>query len=441
MDKFPPGPTRRLPGTLLLSFRRDPIKFLTKAVHEYGDFVHFKAGRRDVFFVSRPDLIQDVLVTQSQVFVKREGKGRSRRGEGLITTASDFSLRHRPLVSPSFHREEMEGYASVVRDVYERETRDWKDGSIIDVHRSMLRLTLLVIGRTLFQQDLGPEAEKVGRAMNEFLEFFSRSTMPLADIVERIPLTSNRNFLAARKDLDSLIYRVIKEAKSQPLDRHSLLSRLASRELGGGEMTDSQIRDEMLTILLAGHETTGNALTWAWHLISRYPEVERRLHDEVREVLGGRPPTGGDLQRLQYTEMTFNETLRVYPPAWIMMRQARQESTLGDCHIPKGSLVLVSQYITHHDPRYFTEPEKFDPERWTKDRRSELPRYAFFPFGGGPRTCIGEPLARLEGVLLLASVAQKWRLVPVTTDEIVPLPHITLRPRGGLRMKLERRGS
>jgi cytochrome P450 len=439
MESIPGGPSSRIPGALLLRFRRDPIKFLMSAARQYGDMVHFKVGRRDAYLVVHPDLIQEVLVTQSRNFVKREGKGRSRRGEGLITTASDFSLRHRPVASSSFHREQLEGYAHIISECYIQESERWRDGAVLNVHQAMLRLTLLIIGKTLFHENLEPEAQNIGHAMNEFLEFFSRSTMPLADLVERLPLSSNRRFRDARNDLNSVINRMIRSARSQGPNPESLLSRLAGAESDGKPLSDMQIRDEALTILLAGHETTGNALTWTWFLLSKHPEVERRLHQEVDEVLGGRMPTAEDLQNLVYTGMVFNESLRLYPPAWIMMRQARQDSKLGDYDIPKNSLVLISQYVTHHDPRFFPDPERFDPDRWTKERRATLPRFAFFPFGGGPRTCIGEPLARLEGALLIASISQKWKFVAPHGVRATPLPHITLRPKEGLAMRLERR--
>lgn len=439
MEESPPGPSGRFPGSVLLSIRRDPIRFLSRAAKEYGDVVHFRVGRRSVYLVVHPDLIQEVLITKNKIFIKREGKGRSSRGEGLITTASDFSLRHRALVSPSFHREQLQAYAGTIRDCYDSESRHWKDGSVLDVHRAMLRLTLLIIGKTLFQANLEPEADNVGRAMHEFLEFFSRSTMPLAGIVEGLPLASNRNFRVARRNLDSLIYRLIREAKSSPPDPTSLLSRLVNGQSQAGPVSDSQVRDEALTILLAGHETTGNALTWTWYLLSQHPAVRDKVYEEIDRVLAGRAPAADDLGELPYTEMTFNESIRLYPPAWIMMRQAKEDCRLGEYGIRKGSLVLISQYITHHDPRFFPDPERFDPERWTRENKATLPRFAFFPFGGGPRTCIGEPLARLEGVLLLASIAQEWSFVGLENRRVTPTPHITLRPKEGLMMRLERR--
>src|SRR5579863_2586296 len=249
----PPGPKRKIPGSLILSLRRSPIKFLKETSQKYGELSHFRVGNRDVYLVISPDLVQEVLVTQSRVFVKREGKGRSNRGEGILTTASDFSLRRRPAVSPSFHREKLDEYVKIIQSCYGAESSSWREGEILDVHATMHRLTLLIIGKTLFGTDLTEDADKITGSMKEFLEFFSRSTMPLAGLVERLPFGSNRSeFREARKQLDSVIYRMIDEAKRRPAE-DSLLSRLANDESGGRPMTDSQIRDEALTILLAGH--------------------------------------------------------------------------------------------------------------------------------------------------------------------------------------------
>jgi cytochrome P450 len=329
---------------------------------------------------------------------------------------------------------------------YAARTREqWTNGATLDVAHEMMRLTLAIVGKTLFDADVETEeADEIGVALDATMAMFRSVTLPLADLLERLPLPSTRRFKKARAHLDATIYRMIEQRRRSGTDRGDLLSMLLlaqDYEGDGGSMTDLQLRDEALTIFLAGHETTANALTWAWYLLSQHPAVEANLHAELDTVLGDTLPTADDVARLPYTEMVVTEAMRLYPPAWILGRLVVADYILDDYRMPTGTLVLLSQYVTHHDPRYFPNPFTFDPQRWTPENRTQIPKFAYFPFGGGPRRCIGEGFAWMESILVLATIAQRWRLRLVPEHPVALQPLITLRPRHGMRMVVERRES
>ena len=305
-----------------------------------------------------------------------------------------------------------------------------------------MRLTLAIVGKTLFDTDVEQEADSIGGALTELMELFRLLLLPYSEYLEKLPLPPVRRFQKVRGRLDEIIFRIIAEHRRSGVDRGDLLSMLllAQDEDGGERMTDTQLRDEAMTIFLAGHETTANALTWAWYLLSEHPEVEATLHNEIDAVVAadGRPQFA-DLARLPYTEMVLTEAMRLYPPAWVIGRLAIRDYEAGGYLIPAGSLVFVSQYTMHRDRRYYSDPERFDPERWTPEARSARPPFAYFPFGGGPRRCIGEGFAWMEGVLLIATLARHWRLRLVPDHPVKLHPRITLRPKYGMRMILERR--
>jgi cytochrome P450 len=324
----------------------------------------------------------------------------------------------------------------------ERTSARWHDGETLDMSEEMMRLTLGIVGKTLFDADVEEEAQEIGSALTSILEMFNLMMLPFSEILEKLPLPQNKRFRRARERLDETIYRMIDERRRSFEDRGDLLSMLllAQDEEGeGGRMTDEQVRDEAMTIFLAGHETTANALTWTWFLLSEHRGAEERLHAELAEVLAGRTPTMEDVPHLRYTEMLLAESMRLYPPAWALGRLAVEDCEVGGYVIPKGSLVLMSQYQMHRDARYFQNPLSFDPERWTNEAREARPQFSYFPFGGGPRRCIGEGFAWMEGVLLLATLARRWRMRLARPRPVLPHPVITLRPRGGMRMTLERR--
>jgi cytochrome P450 len=441
-----PGPKTKLPWGFLFTYRRDPIGFLMGLAHKYGDIAYFKIGSENVFLLNDPEMIKDVLVTHHQNFIKGRGLEMTKRllGEGLLTSEGEFHQRQRRLAQPAFHRQRIASYGTVMTGYCVRLQERWKAGTVLDVAREMTRLTLAIVGKTLFDTDLEAEAEEISEALTSAMELWSAFTLPFAELLEKFPLPSFRRFQKARDRLDSIILRMIKERRASGVDRGDLLSMMLlaqDEEGGGGHMTDMQLRDEAMTILLAGHETTANALTWTWYLLSQHPEAEEKVHAELDRVLAGRLPTVTDLARLPYTEMVLIESMRLYPPAWIVGRRALDDYEIYPYLIPARSLILISQYVTHHDPRCYPEPFHFDPQRWAPEVRVTRPRFAYFPFGGGPRQCIGESFAWMETLLTIATLAQSWRMRLVPGHPIELQPRITLRPKHGMAMTLEARRS
>ncbi|HEU4386584.1 MAG TPA: cytochrome P450 [Blastocatellia bacterium] len=439
---YPPGPKPRIPGSTIIKLRRDRLGFFTELARDYGDIAHFKVGPTDAFLVSHPDYIKEILVTRTRNFTKSRGLEMAKKvlGDGLLTSEGEFHLRQRRLVQPAFHRQRIAGYAAVMADYSMRMRERWTAGQTLDVWQEMMRVTLSIAGKTLFDADVEAEAREIGDAMRDLIRMFNRVTYPFADFLEKLPLPGNFKFIRARERLDSIIYRIIAERRASGEDRGDLLSMLldAQDEEGGGDrMTDQQVRDEALTLFLAGHETTANALTWTWYLLSQNPDAQRRLHEEIDSVLAGSVPADADIPRLKYTEMVFAESMRMYPPAWTIGRRAIEDFELGGYLIPAKSSLLMSQYIVHRDPRFYPDPSRFDPLRWTAEARATRPAFSYFPFGGGPRICIGESFAWMEGVLVLAAVAQKWRLRLVPGHKVRMDPGITLRPKYGMRMQAE----
>jgi cytochrome P450 len=442
---YPPGPKGALPGLQFLSFTRDPLGFLTGAARRYGDVVYFDGLSDDFYLLNHPEYVKDVLVTHNASFMKGRGLQRAKRllGEGLLTSEPPLHRRQRRLAQPAFHKQRVGAYASLmVEYAIKLERERWQEGRALDAAQEMMHLTLAIVGRTLFGTETEAEAEEVREALSASMASFARFMMPFAEMLGRLPLPANRRFEQSRARLDRIIYRIIEERRASGEDRGDLLSMLlnAQDEEGDGRgMTDEQLRDEAMTIFLAGHETTANALAWTWYLLSQNPEAEATLHAELEEVLAGRPPTAEDLPRLRYTEMVFTESMRLYPPAWILGRRALEDYEVGGHRIPRGALVILSPYVMHRDPRYFHDPERFDPERWTPEARAARPQFSYFPFGGGPRRCIGEGFAWMEGVLVIATLAQRWRLRLAPGQRVEPQPGVTLRPRRGVLMTPERR--
>ena len=439
-----PGPAFRYPFANWLSLRRNPLAFLEGLARDYGDVSRFRLGPVFVYLVNDPELIRSVLVTRADAYHKGRALERAKRllGEGLLTSEESVHLRQRRLMQPAFHRERISGYGETMVRYAERATERWKAGETIDVHREMVGLTLAIVGKTLFDADVEGEADEIGGALTEVMELFQRLLMvPFGELLEKLPLPSTRRFERARGRLDATIGRLIAERRRNPRDRTDLLTLLIlaqDTEGDGGGMSDARLRDEAMTIFLAGHETTANALTWTWHLLSQNPEVEALLHEELDRDLGERAPGVSDLPRLRYTEMVLSEAMRLYPPAWIVGRRAVVDHELGGYGIPAGSILLLSQWITHRDPRFFPDPLRFDPMRFTPEANAARPKFAYFPFGGGPRVCIGEGFAWMEGVLLLATIARRWRFSRADSA-VTPAALITLRPKGGLPMRIDRR--
>ena len=442
LQTLPPGPKSLIPGRALLTFRRDPIAFLMSTVREFGDIARFGAGSQHYFLVNHPDHIKEILVTHHADFKKGRGLERAKGmlGNGLLTSEGPFHHRQRRLAQPAFHRDRLARYADIMVDYADRLQRErWHKGQTLDIAKEMMHLTLAIVGRTLFDTETEAEAEQVREALSETMQGFTRAMLPFAEFLDRLPLRRNRHYLRARSVLDSIIYRIIDERRRSGEDRGDLLSmllRAQDEEGDGGQMTDLQLRDEAITIFLAGHETTANTLTWTWYLLSEHPDIEQRLHRELDSVLAGRLPTAEDFPRLQYTEMVITEAVRLYPPAWILGRRALKDYKLGPYIVPAGAIVIMSPYVMHHDPRYFPDPFRFDPDRWMAEARAPRPQFSYFPFGGGPRRCIGEGFALMESIMVLATLAQKWSLRRAVDQPVALQPLVTLRPKHGMRMVL-----
>ena len=444
--RLPPGPRPGILGLVTYpALRRNRLDAFAQFAREYGDIVYFKVGPLAFALLNHPNYVEDVLVTRARLFKKGQALERAKPllGEGLLTSEGSFHLRQRRLVQPTFHKTRIATYADTMV-LHARRTADrWQDGAELDIVGEMNRLTLTIVAETLFGADVEADAKVVRDALTDVFNAFTLTMSPFAFLLQKLPLPVVREAERSRKTLDRLIYTIIETRRRQPSDRGDLLSMLLlARDDGGtgSRMTDTQIRDEVMTLFLAGHETTANALAWTWYLLAQHPDVERRLHAEVDAVLGGRPATADDMARLPYTRMVFAESMRRYPPAWAVGRRALEDFTVGDYTIPKGTIVLVLQYLLHHDERFFPDPLRFDPDRWLPQRLAERPKYAYFPFGAGNRVCIGEPFAWMEGILLLATLARRWRLELMDSTPVPMQPVITLRPARPIRVISRARG-
>jgi cytochrome P450 len=439
LPPVPPSPPRAPLVGHMLAFRRDPLGFLLRTARAFpGDVVCYWHGPRRVYLLKHPDLVREVLVTRQHEFGKGLGVQWAKLflGEGLLTSEGDFHTRQRRLAQPAFHRQRIAAYGEDMTDHAVRTRDRWSAGQVVDVDEEMMRLTLAVASRTLFGQDVETDADQVREDAATILGQFLRFAIPFFGVIQKLPLPSNRRFARAVARLDALVYRLIAKRRREGRDAGDLLSMLllAQDEEGGEGMTDRQLRDEVMTLLLAGHETTSNALTWTWYLLSQNPEAQQRWREELATVLGGRTPTVDDLPALRYTEMVMAESMRLFPPAWGVGRRCLLDLVLGGYPMPAGAIISMSPYVVHRDERFWPDPERFDPERFTPELRAARPRFAYFPFGGGARSCIGEPFAWMEGILILATVGQRWRLTLAPGQRVEPQPLITLRPRYGMRM-------
>ena len=438
-----PGPKQSILGSLVYLPGRDPLAFFTNLARTYGDIVSYRMGGEQMFFVNDPQHIKDILVTHNKSFMKGRGLQRAKRllGEGLLTSEGAVHLRQRRLMQPAFHRDAVAGYGKTMVAYAERMRDGWVDGRTLDIAAEMNRLTLSVVGKTLFDADVESQAVEVGEALTGVMDTFWMMMLPFADAIERLPVPKLRRARMARVRLDQIIYRMIADRRASGRDHGDLLSMLleAQDEDDGGVMTDEQVRDEAMTIFLAGHETTANALTWLWYLVGSAPDVEAKLHAEIDRVLQGRLPTFADVRALPYLERVITETMRLYPPAWIIGRRALVDYSIGAYSMPARSIIILSPYVLQRDRRYYPDPERFDPDRWTPESRARLPKFAYFPFGGGPRQCIGESFAWMELILVAATIAQRWKLGLVPGHPVVPQPLVTLRTRHGMRMTVAAR--
>jgi cytochrome P450 len=435
----PPGPKPLfIIGNMPLA-SHDPLSIFEKWAREFGDIFYYRALWIHVYFLNDPELIEAVLVRNYQNFLKDHVVRKSRWffGDGLLTNEGESWLRQRRLAQPAFHRERIAGYAKIMTDYAERMLTSWTSGETRDIHQEMMQLTLKIVVRALFNV----ESEEIGHisaAMDVLMRNSVGIRLLLPPAARFLPTPAMIEFRRSVRRLDEIVYRIIDERRRNETDTGDLLSMLMqARDEDGSRMSDKQLRDEVMTFLLAGHETTALAVSWSWHLLAQSPEAEQQLHAELDRVLAGRTPEFSDLRSLSYAERVIKESMRLYPPAWSLARTVVKELEIAGYRIPAGANVVMSTWIMHRDPRYFPHPTKFDPDRWLSEKSQKLPRFAYFPFGGGPRQCIGNSFAMMEATLLLATIAQRFQFRAVPGHLVVPVPSFTLRPKYGIKMILE----
>ena len=422
---FPPGPR----GVFLLGsfpeIRRDPLAFVTRMVAEYGDIAFVRLGPLHVFLLNHPDDIEQVLVTHHERFVKGRTLGGARRlfGTGLLTSDGDLHAQQRRFVQPAFHRARTDGYAAVVKAAAEERSGGWRDGQVIDIAAEMSRLTLTISARVFFGEDGDAVAAAIATPLDVASDALDVAILPFAALTDILPLPKVSRVRAARATLERVIGELIVNRRRDRRDRGDVLSLLL-------EMKDDQLCDELITLLLASHETTANALAWTWYLLARNAGHEPRVHAEA-DVAGERP----------FTRMVFAEAMRLYPPAWLIARETIAAHDARGYVIQPGAIVVMSPFVVHRNADYFPNPDVFEPDRWSGERQNGRPRFAYFPFGGGIRGCMGEAFAWMEGVIVVAAIARHWRLTLIDQSEPALHPALTLKPKFGIRVKLERRGS
>jgi cytochrome P450 len=438
---LPPGPRGEPLLGSLRELRKDPLAFFTRQVREYGDVVRIRVGPMRVTALAHPDQVRHVLQDNARNYNKQT-RGfavvRELLGQGLLTSEGDFWLRQRRLAQPAFHRQRLAGFARTMVDASldlatALESRI-AGGQPFDVAEDFIHLTLRIAGLTLFGTEVGDESRAIGEALGRVQTAANKRLTQLLPLPRFLPLPSHRRFERDVATLDRVVRAIIERRRREGGEHHDLLQMLmeARDEDTGERMSDTQLRDEVLTLLLAGHETTASALAWTVVLLSRNPEARQRLEAELARELAGRPPTVEDLPKLAFTRRVVDESLRLYPPAWIFSRAAIQDDVVGGFRVPRGTFVLMLPWVTHRHPKLWENPETFDPDRFLPERERERPRFAWFPFGGGPRQCIGNQFALMELVLVLATLLQRVRLELAPGRAFTPAPAITLRPRPGV---------
>jgi cytochrome P450 len=436
----------------------DSTQKLTRWARQYGDIIYYRFLKFQFYVLLHPQHVEQVLLGKNGNFVKGITSGANPElfGNGLLTSDGDFWRRQRRLTNPAFHRESLARYAEITVEEAARLMDTWKPGETRNIHNDMMNVTLRVVLRSLF----GTEVDDNMRIIEPALEAIMVSSSGFNSIAFflRVPTPARKmHFLAVQK-LNEVVFSLIARGRQKLKAQASLetakppavpsggakdllMLLLNARDDDGNSMSDQQLRDEVITLLLAGHETTALNLSWAWYLLAKHPEVEEKLHAELDAVLGGRAPTAADLPKLQYTDRVIREALRLYPPAWRIFRRTEEPLKVGEYTLPAGANIVLSQWVTQRDPRWFSEPEKFNPDRWSEEAAAKMPRFAYFPFGGGPRVCIGAGFAIMEATLLLATIAQRFRMPLAPNQRVKPLASITLRPKNGIRVKLEPRVS
>jgi len=453
---YPPGPKflpRLLTGRI---FRQNAAGYLTENARRYGDLVHYTAFNRHIYQLNHPALVEDFLIKDAAKHHRGLVMKRAKAvlGEGLLTSEEPLHMRQRRLAQPAFHRNRIAAYADTIGQQALAMTARWQPNATRDLREEMLAIALRIVGKCLFDLnvDSDTEVKKISEAVDAFMGFLPLAFLPFSETIQKLPIPAMQRIRKGQADLDAIIYAMIAERRADPADRGDLLSMLMATvddEATGNEsamMSDQQLRDECLTVMLAGHETTANALSFSLWLLARHPDIQAAVSAEARAVLGSgdaaRAPSAEDYSKLKYTTQVFAETMRLYPPVWVTARTCEVPYEIAGYHIPRGAILIASQLVIHRDPRFYPDPLRFDPARFTEENKSTRPRFAFYPFAAGSRQCIGEGLAWMEGVFVLALIARDWRLtLPAGSPaEIAYNPAISLRPKHGVALHLERLG-
>jgi cytochrome P450 len=445
---LPPGPGVNLLLSVLKQKRWvDPIAHFGRLAANFGDIAHYKLGRRHIVFLNHPAYMREVFIVQHANFVKERTQQRAKLllGEGMITATGTVHRQQRQASAPAFHRQKIATHADEIVRRAATLRDQWATGEAHDVHREMMTLALGIIGATIFRTDLGEEVHALNSAMADIMDVYNAVVLlPGIRLLLQIPFTPLRKFVHARAKLHRAVERLIAAHRQREADATGadLLTMLLEAQQAQG-WSEEHLRDQVVTVILAGYETTAIALTWTWYLLSQNADAEAKMHEEIDRTLSGRLPACDDLPQLRYTEMVMAEALRLYPPAWAMGRLSLHEFQLREYRMPAGTTVLASQYILHRDARFFPDPLRFDPERHTPEAKAARVKGAYCPFGMGPRQCIGESFAWMEGVLILATLAQRWKLRhvdrPGVGHNVAVEPLFTLRPKGGMPMIVEAR--
>ena len=438
-----PGPKGTRVMGVMNEFNRDSLGFIERLQRDYGDIVWSRFLYVPALFLYHPNEIEYVLATNARNFVKamtlRSNFFQRLVGNGLLTSEGEEWKRQRRLTSPAFHRHRIANYAETMINYTRRLTSSWTDGETRDMHADMMRLTLEIVVRCLFNSDVSSDVDRVGETLGELVKPFAAQATLKWILNNRLPTPQHLRFHRLAKKIDRVVYRIIAERRQHD-DTGDLLSMLLkAQDEDGSRMNDQQLRDEVMTLFLAGHETTALVLAWAWFLLGSNPDAEAKFHAELDEVIGHRDPGFDDIPRLKYTEQIAKEVMRLYPPAYGLGREAVADCEIGGYRVPAGTQVFVFQWVTQRDPRFFDDPLAFKPDRWTEEFEAQLPKYAYFPFGGGPRACVGASFAMMEMILVLATIGQRYRLELVPGHPVETYPAMSLRPKNGVKVVVRRR--
>ncbi|HLG60564.1 MAG TPA: cytochrome P450 [Ktedonosporobacter sp.] len=437
--KLPPGPKPQPFFGNILQFRQDQTAYLQDLQRTYGDLATIYVGRRPSILVSHPDYIRYILTEHPRDFssVQTRSDLKEVLGEGLLTIEGETHRQQRRMVQPAFHRKRVESYAEDMVRFSQDLLEEWHEGEEVDISQAMQELTLRIVVKSLFSLELASQVRELGYLFTQMAEHRRKILAQLLNIYIDAPFTEYGKRMGARRGIDKFIYQLIDQRRAEGRDTGDILSMLLVAQDEGDALTNEQVRDHVMTFIGAGHETTANTLTWTFLLLSENPGPREKLIREVQTILTGRAPTVNDLPNLPYTEWVINEAMRLYPPAWVIGRHALKDFDMGGYHFPAGTSFMLSQWVTHHLPEIWGDADVFRPERWDPVNGQKVPQWAYFPFGGGPRICIGMPFAQMEAKLLLATLIQRYspRLAPGFQVELQPM--VTLRAKHGLRMILD----